>query len=241
MIKKQKRYWASFYWRKIYLKYFFKYMTGFMGILLPCILILFFSWTTTREQVVSAGQLRFQEGKEEISFEISKMRILENDIRGNTSFKVLSKVEGEIPWGSYMNLYQANNQLEDIRFIYEFSPFIFVLFENNDMFVSSQQCDDNFSEWYYGNLMQAQLDGRLLAADEFREIVLNNTKEIYSFTRLDSIFYYTDRQNLIEKPILCVVNPATSSLAGNRLCMCYVILQETLVDMLTKKIMERLG
>lgn len=232
MQKEQKKYWSSFYRKRIYLKFLLKYLTGFLIILAPCILIVFIAWTITREQVLSAGQVRFQEGMKEISSEISKMRILENDIQKSEYFQELSKMDGQIPWGKYEYFYKANGQLEGKIYLYEFSPFFFILFENNDLVLSSHQCDDRFSERYYGNMMEAYAGGELLDAESIRNLVLTDTKSIYSFIRLDGLSYYTDEKCYAQNPILCVVNRAHVLYSTSNYRTSYVILPETLIDML---------
>lgn len=227
----QKGHWDKFLFKN-YIKYFLKYLTGFMLILAPCIVIVMVSWKTTREQVVTAGKLRFQEGMTEISSEISKMNILKNDIQNSDSFQSLVKIKGEIPWGQYMELHHVNEQLKEMRYLYEFSPYYFVLFSDNDLFVSTQQCDESFSERYYGNMMKASKDGKVLNAEEFRQLILQTTSAKYSFVRLDSFSYYTDEYCHIEDSILCVVNDSYLLKKDNGYRMVCVLPPETLIELL---------
>lgn len=232
MRKQQIKYWSSLYWRRIYFKFFLKYMAGFLLILAPSILIVLISWSITQDQVVTAGQLRFQEGMTEIAAEISKMSILENDIQSSDYFRELAKVQEEIPWGKQLTLSYATNQLRDMRYLYDFSPYFFVLFENNDLYVSTQQCDDQFSQWYYGNMMKASCGEEALDALSFRDMILNGRGNKYSFIKLDSISYYIDKEYHVPNPIICVVSEdyVLHSDMGYR--MAYVIDPKTLVEML---------
>lgn len=227
----QKGYWDKFLFKN-YIKYFLKYLTGFMFILAPCLVIVMVSWKTTQEQVVTAGELRFQEGMTEISSEISKMNILQNDIKNSTSFQALVQIKGEIPWGQYMELHHVNEQLKEMRYLYEFSPYYFVMFSDNDLFVSTQQCDESFSERYYGNMMKASKDGQVLNAEEFRQLILQTSTTRYSFVKLDSFSYYTDEYCNVEDPILCVVNDSYLLNKDKGYRMVCVLPAETVIGLL---------
>jgi len=231
MDKRQKKYWSSYYWKRIYMKYFFKYSMGFLAILIPCILTVLVSWTVTREQVLTAGRIRFQEGMQEIVSEISQMHILSNSVQSSESFAEISRMKGDIPWGEYLNLYHANKEMNQMRQFYEFSPFFFVLFENNDVFVSSYQCEENFSK-YYGNMMSAYLSGELLDAQRFREIIIGKKNGLCSFGMLDNLIYYTNVQHNVENAIICVPNKTHFLRSAIDCYMAYVIPPQKLIELL---------
>jgi len=224
--------WRMRYWKKSYFKYFLKYLKGYLMILIPCIFVLFFTWKINREQVLDSGQIRFQEGVKKISSEISKMRILGNDIENSLYFQNLARLQDEITREEYIQLKYARDILNDIRRIYDFSPFYFVLFRNNDLFISNYQVEDAFSEWQYGSLMNASAEGSKLDAEGFRKVVLEDTNTIYSFTRMDQFSYFTTRQENIENAILCVVNKVHILESEKDYRLCYVIHPKTLVDLL---------
>lgn len=214
---------------KNYIKYFLKYLVGFMLILIPCILVLLVSWKTTQEKVLEAGMLRFQNGMTEIETDISKISILENDIYNSDSFRKLAEMQGDIPWGQYMELHYANSQLKEMRYLYEFSPYFFVLFADNDFFVSTQQCDDAFLDGYYDSLMSASADQKELSANEFKALVFQDFSAKYSFVKLDAFSYYTDKYCNIENPILCIVNDSYFHRNGMNCRGVYVLEPETII------------
>lgn len=164
-------------WSKIYWKYILKYLIGYLLILLPCIMVVVVSWNVSKEQMLTSGQLRVEEGVETISLEISKMRLLVDNIQRSEKVANIAELEGPIPWGKYLELSYARNELSGMRYLYKFSPYFFVLFSNNDYFISTYQCEEQFSDDYYRTLMEATLAGEILDAQSFRQYIFNDTKK----------------------------------------------------------------
>jgi len=223
-------------WSRIYWKLILKYMVGFLLILLPCIMVVVVSWNVSKKQMLTSGQLRVEEGVETISLEISKMRLLVDNIQRSEKIANIAEMEGSIPWGKYLELSYARNELSGMRYLYKFSPYFFMLFSNNDFFISTYQCEDQFSDDYYGTLMEATLAGEDLDAQSFRQHILNNTKNPIKFLKLDQFVYCTTKIVEEENTILCVANRSYVLDPVINWRMCYVIPAEQLVDLfLTEK------
>ena len=224
--------WNVYNWRRIYIKFFLKYFLVFLVIILPSIFIICISWNHAKQQVIEAGQIRLQEGMKTVVSDVSKIKILEAGVKNNNSFQVLSRVKGSIPYGTYMQLRYARDYLNGMRDIYTFSPFYCVLFKNNDIFVSSYQCEEYFSTNYYGEFLKVSYEGEELSAEEFRELLQGRKNGVYSFIRLDSMFFHSSSSSSsqVEAPILCVVNNLDFVNTGYH--MCAVILPENLIQLL---------
>ena len=215
---------------KIILKYFFKYFLGLLAVLVLCIFIVFASWSVTRREVMDAGQVRFEEGMTHIAEEISKMRILENDIQDSTWFQTLSRVEDEIPWGDYMALWYAMNHLKNSDYLYAFSRYRFVLFKKSGIFTSSAQCSEFFDRDYYGRFLFAWDEGELLSAEQFRERIFSDRSEAFSFFRLEKLENKSETSFTIQSPVMCVVNESYALKRSSAYATVYVIPRGTLVS-----------
>lgn len=117
--------------------------------------------------------------------------------------------EGLLP-DEYLNLSYARDQLAEFGNIYTFSPYFFVLFRENDCYVSSYQCSEFFTDHYYPLFLEAtDIDGNPLDAEQFRSQLFDTSS---SYIRLGSLTYYMGGSaHTLESPILYIPNSTSSS------------------------------
>lgn len=187
--------------KHIFLKYCFKYFIGFLIVLLACIPIIIASHSIIERKVLESNHLKLQEGVNEIDQNISKMQLIDSIVSGSSYFNRLMHTDGGMQYGEYMNLAYARDQLAELNYIYTFSPYFFVLFQDNDFIVSSSQCCEFFSTDYYSVFMSARGEnGTPLDADTFKEQVFRMSS---SYMKLDSLsYFYNGTSRTLDHPFL---------------------------------------
>ncbi len=146
--------------KHIFLKYCVRYFVGFLIVLLACLPIVMASHSIIEKKVLESSQFRLQEGINEVDQNLSKMLFIDNIISANTYFSRLVHTDGPLMPNEYLNLAYARDQLSEFGNIYTFSPYFFVLFRENDFYVSSYQCSEFFTDHYYPRFLKAtDLDG----------------------------------------------------------------------------------
>ena len=187
--------------KHIFFKYCFRYFLGFLIVLLACVPIIVASRGILERKVLESNQLRLQEGVNEVDQNISKMLFIDNIISANTYFSRLVHTEGSLLPNEFLNLAYARDQLSEFGNLYTFSPYFFVLFQDNDCYVSSYQCSEFFADKFYSRFLVAQdLDGTQMDAGTFREQLFGASS---SYIRLGSITYYQNGSpHTLEHPLL---------------------------------------
>ncbi|HIS56209.1 MAG TPA: AraC family transcriptional regulator [Candidatus Fimimorpha excrementavium] len=196
--------------KHIFLKYCVRYFLGFLIVLLACIPIVMASHSIIEKKVLENSQLRLQEGINEVEQSFSKMLFIDNIISANTYFSRLMHTDGRLLPDEYLNLSYARDQLAEFGNIYTFSPYFFVLFRENDCYVSSYQCSEFFTDHYYPLFLEAtDIDGNPLDAEQFRSQLFDTSS---SYIRLGSLTYYMGGSaHTLESPILYIPNSTSSS------------------------------
>lgn len=187
--------------KHIFFKYCFKYFVGFLIVLLACVPIVVASRGIIERKVLESSHLKLQEGINEIDQNISKMQLIDSIVSGSTYFNRLMHTNGSMYYGEYMNLAYARNQLSELNYIYTFSPYFFVLFQDNDFFVSSSQCSETFSTDYYSLFLSVSgQGGEELEPQTFKENLFLMSSP---YMKLDSIsYFYNGTSRTLSEPIL---------------------------------------
>ncbi len=189
--------------KHIFFKYCLRYFIGFLIVLLACVPIIVVSHSIIERKVLESNWLRLEEGVNEIDQNISKMAFIDNIISANTHFNRLIHTDGFLLSNQYMDLVYARDQLSEFGYIYTFSPYFFVLFQNNDCYVSSYQCSEFFSKNYYPTFLNTtDQDGNSMDAKSFKDFLFQTSS---SYVQLDSITYYQNSSaHTLTQPILYI-------------------------------------
>lgn len=224
--------------KHIFLKYCLKYFIGFLIVLLACVPIILASRSIIERKVLESNHLKLQEGITEIDQNISKMQLIDSIISNNASFNRLMHTEGGMPDGEYMNLVYARDQLAELNYIYTFSPYFFVLFQNNDFLVSSSQCSEHFSTDYYSSFMAANdAEGNPLDPQEFKDTIFQMSG---SYAKLGTLsYFYNGTTQTLKNPILYSPNIPFQQNGNYRLV--FVLNSDSLLQLLLTEESRRSG
>lgn len=214
----------------IFFKYFFKYLVSFLFILLSCTYIAYLSFDIVEDQIMEKNEMKFREGINEIDQNLSKMYLLTENIRQDSHVQYLINTKGAILKDRYLEIGNASKILSESSLIYTFPVYCFMLFRDNDIYVSSSQSSALFSE-YYGAFLIAEGDG-VLKASEFKQKLFEGNG-IYTFQTVDKIIYnYNNKACTLNKAILCTIKGSTRLKNGATHAMTFVLSPEQLINML---------
>ncbi|QHQ60892.1 hypothetical protein Ana3638_09030 [Anaerocolumna sedimenticola] len=214
----------------IFLKYCLKYFLAFLIVLICCIPIAKLSYKIVEQQVMKMNELKLKEGVNEIEQNISKMYLLAQSMSQDLHFDTLIRNKGKLSSSEYLQLGYARQNLVNTRLIYTFPCFSFMLFRDNDLFVSSSQCSEQFSA-YYGKFFKVY-DHGLIEADKFKSSLLSKNS-IYSFWTVDRLEYcLDDKTQILENAILFMVKANSKMTVSTSHVMTFVIQPAELIEML---------
>lgn len=147
--------------KKILKKYCFKYLLVFLLILGACVPVAVVSYRVMKEQVMETSQLHLEEGTNQLNRFLEQM----------TAIVRSSEQDAD----SYVNLSRAKDAFRDLGAVYTLSPYFFTLFQNNDIFLSSDQCSGRFSQDYYGKLLTIWENGEVCREEQLRAMLFERT------------------------------------------------------------------
>ncbi len=214
----------------IFFKYFFKYLGSFLVILLSCAYIAYLSSEIVEDQIMEKNEMKFREGINEIDQNLSKMYLLTENLRQDSHIRYLINTKGAIPKDKYLEIRNASKILSENSLIYTFPVYFFMLFRDNDIYVSSSQSSALFSE-YYGAFLVAE-EENVLKASEFKQKLFEGNG-VYTFKTVDKIiFNYNYKTYTLNNAILCTIKGNTILKNSATHAMTFVLSPDQLVNML---------
>ena len=130
----------------IFIKYCLKYFVAFIIILACCIPVAEVSYKIVKQQIIEKNQLKLKEGINIIDQNISKMFLLTKSMKQDYHFNMLIKKKGELKPDEYLWLQYARRKMEGDSLIYTFPTYSFLLFKENNIYISPVQSDSDFNE-----------------------------------------------------------------------------------------------
>ncbi|MFV0342854.1 MAG: helix-turn-helix domain-containing protein [Anaerocolumna sp.] len=214
----------------VFLKYCLKYFVAFIIILACCIPIVSVSNKIVKQQIIETNQLKLREGISEIDQNISKMNLITKSMKQDYHFKMLINTKGVLNRNEYMWLEYSRQKVENTSLIYTFPVYSFLLFKENDLYISPNQSSDVFYN-YYGKFLKI-IDNKALNSKEFKE-ELFMTQGLYAYKKVNEIrFIANGKENSVTDAILCSVKGTSDYTNSASHIMTYVITPDALVKFL---------
>lgn len=194
---------------KTFRKYLKKYSLVFVVPFLLCCCITLISFQNLRAYSRQVSELQLRENIVAYSDVFSSMIYTSQLFHQHEDFVSLSRISSPMPISKALTLKNSNELLRQTAFINNYSPYLFSLFNSNDIFVSSAHCSSDFLS-YYPKFMSIQLNGQSLSAAEVTEFLFSasaETKPIAFYTT--DAFYATTSTGTatcITNAILCIIN-----------------------------------
>lgn len=220
---------------KILKRYISRYLLVGLLILLGSVPFAYTAYNNIHNYIITQNITKLDSGITELENNIEKMQMISNMIGDNQNLCLLKNIEGKIPADSILYLNYLTNQMFDIQYLYDFSSMFFVMFHNNDAFVSTGQVSDKFTQ-YYGEFFE--MEG--LSASEFKDMIFDR-KLSGSFILVNHLKYHlTNKEIILDNAILYVLPiEVKSTVNTNKAVIVFIIDEKKLVEtLLTKECLE---
>ena len=145
-------------YRLIAIRNIVKYLAGFLLIYVSSIWIARTAEESVRSYVFTQAETRVKEGIHTVEESVEKMNLIQQMVCQNPDFTSLIYSGDDSAGEKVLKVKDSSSLLVRTGYMTEFTPYMFVLFRKNDIFLSSVQCSLRFSD-YYNQFFQLQLEG----------------------------------------------------------------------------------
>ncbi len=216
---------------KIFKRYMLRYLlVGFL-VILGSIPFALMAYKHIRDNTISENVSKLESGITALENNIQKMNMISFMISDDQNLRSLKQIEGEISTDKFLYLKYLANQMFDIHCIYDFSPMFFVMFHNNDAFVSTGQVSDDFMQ-YYGKFFE--VEG--MTSGEFKTILFDRSRKS-PFIPVEQLKYYITNKEIISKNAILYVEPVEvdEAVTTNKAVIVFIIDEKKLVETLLSR------
>ncbi len=176
-------------YRLIAIRNIVKYLAGFLLIYVSSIWIARTAEESVRSYVFTQAETRVKEGIHTVEESVEKMNLIQQMVCQNPDFTSLIYSGDDSAGEKVLKVKDSSSLLVRTGYMTEFTPYMFVLFRKNDIFLSSVQCSLRFSD-YYNQFFQLQLEGHQeMTGDEIRKTLFEAQKDGTRFFKLSTVFY----------------------------------------------------
>lgn len=214
---------------KILVKYVVRYFTGFLIVFMCSVLVAAVASQSIEKYIIERSEMKNQEGINSICEMVSKMDLINQMMVKNQTFTTIVYQRGKIPEKDILKLKDANRMFNEIGFVADYTPYVFMLFQNNDLYLSTNQCSFEF-QGYYNKFLTIEKEGLdLSTADRLKEELFDRYARRDRFMKVDTIHYiYNEKEQTLENPILYLVN--SESVRSNSMYLsCFVIDRRSII------------
>ena len=213
-------------WFRFFSKCWLKYLMFMLLSVVFVIPVTVVSRSIIKEQIIDNTKSRLYEGFAEIDDSLDRMELVAGILKKDDNILKLERIEGEVPLNKQVYLKYACDALRDTGDIYSFSSFIFTVFPQNDIFVSSKYCT-NRMELVYGDYFN--IDGEWFKSE-------GQLKQWLAGLENDTVFVKVENLNYVHEGIRTDIKDAILAIkkynGDNSACIIFVLEPERIKEML---------
>ena len=194
--------------RTLFFRFLAIYLAGFLIMFMCSFLVAVSSFRIIRSDMLSRWNVTKERGIADIADSISDITIMNRMLIGSGNLGQLSFFrDGDDSSRAVLSLLETGDVFAEAGIIIDDFSYAFVLFRNNDIFLSSGPDTLDFSD-YYGSLMQAEAGGRRIEnGDDFRTLLFQSYPGGLQYIAIDRLsFTLNDKSVAIDNPILFLLS-----------------------------------
>lgn len=215
---------------KVFKNYLLKYLLGFGVVFITNIVMLHVAEETIESYIVKQIEIQVKDGIQRMDETIEKMDLISQMMYQNSDFTKLIYNGATFPKEQIIALRNSNDLIKNVRYVSDCTPYMFVLFKNNDIFLSSSQCTTSFSD-YYDKFLRVAISGQdIMDSVEFKRFIFDNKNSGTQFLKLDFINYVSEGNEEKLKDALLYLSDGNIRLPSQKYGFCFLISREYLVD-----------
>lgn len=212
---------------KILIKYMKRYFLGFLVVFMSSVLVAVVAQKSIENYIIDRSVIKNQEGINSINETISKMDLINQIISENKTFQEIVFQRGNIPRSDVLKLKAANQVITEIGVAANYIPYMFTIFKDNDLYLSSNHCSFSFDDYYQGLLEISSSEMDFSSANALRESLFSQFLSGNFFLQANQIRYnYNNKQYILQEPLLYLTSDNKS--LDPKYMTCFVLDKESI-------------
>lgn len=214
--------------KRVFKRFMLRYLlVGFL-VLAGSIPFILMSYKHIYDYTISDNVSNLQSGISELENNFQKMNMISLLMNEEQNLRTLKQINGDISIDKYLNLKYLAKQMFNLKCVYDFSPMFFVIFENNNAFVSTDQVSDDFMK-YYGKFLEAEG----MTSEEFRNVIFDKERKS-PFIYVKRLKYYLTNREVVTKNAVLYIEPVETenAISASKAVMVFIMNEKKIVETL---------
>lgn len=224
---------------QIFLKNILKYFWGFVTVFLCSLISIAMVEVRLERTLVERAADDSRAGLQTISHAVERMDTVCRMLYQNSKFDSLVRATDETSVMEMVNLTEMKQELSEIDLWADEFAYLFAVFPNNDLYLSSNQCSLDF-EQYYGSFLEMEIDGeKQTDSNVLKQMLLDAYMQQQHFFALDRIRYQSELgETTLEDALLYVSYDNPNTRSTPEYLLCFVIERDWLNDQILSDDLE---
>ncbi len=215
---------------KIFVSYMIKYLLGFLLIFVTNIVMFYVARSSVESYIIKQVETQIEDGIQTVENTVEKMDLIEQMLYQSNDFTKLVYTGKNFPKKDITLVKNSNDLLKQIGYITNYTPYMFCVFKDNDLFLSNSQCSITFPD-YYGSFLSVRFSGEEdMDASGFKDYLFDRKKQGYRFLKADLIKYTYDGKELNLNDAVLYLADGSASYTSEAYVFCFVLSKESLVE-----------
>lgn len=201
-----------------------KYLCAFTLVLFTSMMIYETAQKNVEESLLERTGLQIHTGLLTMEENMDKLDLTAQTINENDDFFKLGWLDStSSPAEKVILLRNSNLLLKNTCALTDGVPYTFVLFRDNDLFLSTTQCNTSFHNYYNKSMSVTLPDRSITDANELKTFLIDCYKNNQTFINLAKIRYFSVIQHLEHKDCLLYLSNGVLNKNSTRKLFCFVL------------------
>lgn len=215
---------------KVLKNYLFKYLLGFGVVFVTNVVMLYVAKDTIESYIIKQVEIQVEDGIQGVDETIETMDFISQMMCQNSDFTKLIYSGDAFPKEQIVALKKSADLLANAKNVSNCTPYMFVLFEDNDIYLSNSQCSISYSK-YYDEFLKVTISGRdITEPNEFKQLIIDNKRAKHNFLLLDSIQFISEGKEEVLKNVLLYLTDGNLHIPSQKYTFCFVVSSDYIVD-----------
>lgn len=206
-----------------------KYLAGFFLIFFCSIMVYVAAKSSIETYIIEQARTKTEEGIRAIEETVEKMELIAQMMYQSNDFVMLTYPEEKIFKTDILKVKDNNKLLVNVGVMTDYVPYMFVLFKNNDLYISSSQCSYSFTD-YFGKFLSVNLEEEMIAdAHSFKNLLFQQKINGRRFLKVRGIDYYDGKEKHLDDVLLYLTDGQVSPIKTGHI-FCFLFSKEYLIE-----------
>ena len=227
---------------KILLSNIVKYLLAFMFVLLTSMLLYETARDNVKQSLLERTKLQIQSGLRATEENMNKLDLIAQTMYENDTFTMLGWLTNDSSVAEKVILLRNSNKLlQKTSLLTDGSAYTFVIFRDNDLYLSTYQCSTSFRDYYTKSMSITLSEEAITDADDIKNFLLDCYKNNRSFLKLDYICYSDGTTPFEQNDTLLYLADGNINQRSSRKLFCFVLDRDFLIQNILTPEMQQHG